>query len=274
MANDDFLVTQSAPMGADPISVRVCEPPSGRYCLDDGTPVRSVTELLSNEGLGLDVSAVPQDKLQAKSSIGDTVHAEIKRILLGKKDSSFRVHESSERVEAFMDCWREWYRTTDPFQVLACETSYVWWYDPSLESGGGKKEDGKEKEKQLIAIGGTLDLLAQRYKDGRYLLIDWKTREPKLYDGAQLAGYGYLAAANPAIPLTPIDLQRNTDRVLVSLREDGRPAREKSFRDPFDYAVFHSAVVMDVARKKFFPKRYWGKLNVAEEAHVTAEAPF
>lgn len=196
-------------------------PLSGRYELE-GKPVPSVTEILRDVGLGLDAQAVPEDMLENKGRIGTIVHAEIARTLT----EGFRHRLYEERIMAYLWSWREWYRKVDPFNVVACEVSFV----PSHR------------------VAGTMDLLARRKKDGRWILYDWKTRDPKRYDGYQLAGYLGLAALHPAIPYHWSDLA-NTERIIVSLRE-WDSARERVFKDPQDFEVFNAACTLWHARKR------------------------
>lgn len=199
-------------------------PPSGRYELN-GAPVPSVTEILRDVGLGLDARRIPPDLLEAKGRIGTLVHAEIARILT----EGYRLRLYEERVMGYLWSWLDWYRQVEPFEIVACETSFV-------PSG---------------VVAGTMDVLGRRISDGRWILYDWKTREPKRFDGFQLAGYLGLAALHPSIPYHASDL-RKTDRVIVSLRE-WKKARVKVYDDPHDFEVFRAACVLWHARRK--PRR-------------------
>jgi hypothetical protein len=196
-------------------------PPSGRYELG-GSPVPSVTEILRDVGLGMDARTVPEDLLANKSRIGTIVHEEIRRTLT--EGDGTRLYE--ERVMGYLWSWREWYKRVEPFDIVACERSVI----PS----------------PLVA--GTMDLLVRRKKDGRWILYDWKSRDPKWYDGFQLAGYLGLAALDPTIPYHWIDLP-NTDRIIVSLRE-WDTARERQFDDPEDFEIFNAACRLWHARTR------------------------
>ena len=195
-------------------------PPSGRYELE-GTPVPSVTEILRDVGLGLDVRTIPREILENKGRIGTLVHEEIRRILT--EGDHPRLYE--ERVMAYLGSWREWHRQVEPFEVVACEVSFV----PGP------------------VFAGTMDCLARR-SDGRFTLYDWKTRPAKRYDGYQLAGYLALAAAHPDIPYGLEDIPK-TDRVIVSLGE-WQPATEHVYADPRDFDVFRAACLVWHAREK------------------------
>lgn len=195
-------------------------PLSGRYELN-GTPVPSVTEVLRDVGLGLDARPIPPEILHQKGRLGTIVHEEIERMM--RTGFSWRLYE--DRAMAYLASFREWFRKTEPFDVIACERSCV----PSPR------------------VAGTLDCLARRQTDGRWILYDWKTRETKRYDGYQLAGYLELASQDPEIPYRMDDV-KDTDRVIVSLRE-WQPAREHFYHDPRDFEVFDSACVVWHARR-------------------------
>ena len=196
-------------------------PLSGRYELD-GVAVPSVTEVIHDVGLGMDTRGIDPEVLANKGRIGTIVHDEIARILTGEE--GFRLYE--DRVMAYLFSWRQWFREVDPFDVVACEVSYV----PNLR------------------IAGTMDLLARRRRDRCWILYDWKTRDPKPYDGLQLAGYLGLAVLHPDIPYGLEDL-RNTKRVIVSLRE-WEPAREREYDDLLhDFEVFDAACTVWHARR-------------------------
>lgn len=195
-------------------------PPSGRYELN-GSPVVSVTEMLRDVGLGMDIRMVPKDRLEKKSHIGTITHGAIARTLT----EGFRQRLYEERVMAYLWSWRHWFEHVDAFDVIACERSVI-----------------------SPRVAGTMDLLVRRKKDGRWILYDWKTRAWAWYDGYQLAGYLGLVALDPSIPYHPTDLP-NTDRIVVSLRE-WDAAREKAFNDPTDFEVFNAACVLWHARKR------------------------
>ena len=194
--------------------------PSWRYQID-GAPVPSVTEILKDLGLSKGFDGIPKHVIENKGRIGDEVHALIAQTLRGETPEK----SSDERVAAYYSSWMEWFFTADAFDIIAVEESFI--------------------PDQTFA--GTLDALVRVRKTGRLVLYDWKCREPVRADGFQMAGYLWLATANPAIDLSPDEIL-SARRVIVSL-DEGRRGMEEVFRDPHDLEVFRCACTVWHARE-------------------------
>jgi len=154
--------------------------------------VPSVTHIIDDMGLRPSYEGVPLGVLKRAGERGTIIHRCIELDLLDDLDET----SIDPELTSYMDSWRAW-REGKKIEILLLEQPIVY---PKRQ------------------FAGTPDLFCNL--DGKWHIIDFKTREPVPGDGEQLVGYLILCCYH----LHKWQWLRKCQLAVLHVRKDGKPA--------------------------------------------------
>jgi hypothetical protein len=165
---------------------------SGRYRLENGKPVPSVTEVLKDVGLTPSFKGISPAVLNAKGQIGTAVHDQIDRLFKGE---DYDYTDMGSRAVRLFESFLTFIEKMDLVPIST------------------------EKKMITSRVAGTRDLFC--LMNGEPWILDWKNRakQPQPYDCLQLTGYFALSRE-----IEPDVVPKDVRMGIVTLREsDGMP---------------------------------------------------